>query len=119
MRCLHPQADNPRQFSADNRLILEGSARDAHELRIINLTRWPDSFYARFCVGPGLDQAYPRGFEPLSALDNVDDDSLSLVESADARSVKRGDWTNTSLPPLSRAMKPYKKCNIKTNLLRW
>ena len=31
-------------------------ARDAHELRI-NLTR--DAFYARFCVGPGLDQAHP------------------------------------------------------------
>ena len=114
MRCLHPQADNPRQFSANNRLILEGSARDAHELRIIKLTRWPDAFCARFLVGPDLDQAHPCSFESLSALDNIDDDSLSLVESADARSVKRGDWTNTSLPPLSRAMKPYRKYNIKT-----
>jgi len=91
MRCLHPQADNPRQFSADNRLILEGSARDAHELRIINLTRWPDSFYARFRLGPGLDQAHPCGLESLSALDNIHDHLLSLVESADARSFKRGD----------------------------
>src|SRR5580704_18966385 len=103
MRCLHSQTDNPRQFSADNRIVLEDPARDAHELRIIKLTRWPDAFYARFLVRPGLDQAHPRGFEPVSALDDIDNDSLSLVESADARSVKRGDRTNTSLPPLSRA----------------
>src|SRR5260370_40749585 len=96
MRCLHPQTDNPRQFSADNRIVREDPARDAQELRVITLNGGPDAFCARFCVGPGLDQAYPCGFEPLSALDNIDDDSLSLVESADARSVKRGVWTNTS-----------------------
>ena len=57
MRCLHPQTDNPRQSSVDYRIVLEDPARDAHELRIISLTRWPDAFYARFCV-PGLDQAH-------------------------------------------------------------
>jgi hypothetical protein len=91
MRCLHPQADNPRQFSADNRLILEGSARDAHELRIINLTRWPDSFYARFRLGPGLGQAHPGGFESLSALDDIDDHLLSFAEAGDPRSFESRD----------------------------
>ena len=92
MRCLHPQTDNPRQFSADYRIVLEDPARDAHELRIISLTRWPDAFYARFCV-PGLDQAHlctasaPGPFRPS----NIDDDSLSLAENADVRSFKRGD----------------------------
>src|SRR5438105_1117013 len=114
MRCVHPQTDNPWQFSADNRVVLEDPARDAHELRIIKLARWPDAFYARFLVGPDLDQPHPCSFESLSALDKIDNDGLSLVESADVRSVKRGDWTNTSLPPLSRAMKPYRECNIKT-----
>ena len=91
MRCLSPQTDNARQFSPDNRIVLEDPARDAHELRIIKLNRWPDAFCARFLVGPDLDQAHPCGLESLSALDNIHDHLLSLVESADARSFKRGD----------------------------
>src|SRR5215831_21004971 len=110
MRCLHPQTDNPRQFSADHRIVFEDPARNAHELRI-NLSRWADAFYARFCVGPGLDQAHPCTASapgPL-ALDNIDDYSLSLAESADGRSFKRGDMDEHNLPPLSRTMKPYRK----------
>ena len=38
-----------------------------------------------------LDEAYHRGFEPLSALDDIDDNSLSLVENTDAGSFKRRD----------------------------
>src|SRR5260370_20309302 len=91
MRCLHPATDNPRQFSADNRIVLEDPARDAHELRIIKLARWPDAFCARFRLGPGLDQAHPCSFESLSALDNFHDHLLSLVESADARSFESRD----------------------------
>ena len=88
----HPQTDNPRQSSADYRILLEDPARNAHELHIISLTRWPDAFDARFCV-PGLDQAHlctASAPGPL-ALDNIDDYSLSLAESADGRSFKRGD----------------------------
>ena len=91
MRCLHPQADNPRQFSADNRLILEGSARDAHELRNIKLNGWPDAFCARFLVGPDLDQAHPCGFESLSALDDIDDHLLSFAERRDPGSFESRD----------------------------
>jgi hypothetical protein len=87
MRCLHPEADNPRQFSADNRIVLEDPARDAHELRIINFTRWPDAFCARFLVGPDLNQAHPYSFEPLSALD----DRLSFNEACDPGSFESRD----------------------------
>ena len=88
----HPQTDNPRQSSADYRSVPEDPARDAHELRLINLTRSLDRFYARFCVGPSLDQAHsctasaPGRFRRS----NIDGDSLSLAESADVRSFKLG-----------------------------
>src|SRR3984893_8382430 len=91
MRCLHPEADNPRQFSADNRIVLEDPARDAHELRIIKLTRWPNAFCARFLVGPDLDQAHPCSFESLSALDHIHDHLLSFTEAGDPRSFESRD----------------------------
>src|SRR6266436_6120758 len=91
MRCLHPETDNPRQFSADNRIVLEDPARDAHELRIIRLARWPDAFCARFLVGTDLDQAHPCSFESLSALDKIDDDGLSFNEARDPGSFESRD----------------------------
>ena len=106
MRCLHPQADNARQFSADNRLILEGSARDAHELRIIKLTPWPDAFCARFLVGPDLDQAHPRGFESLSALDHIHDHLLSFTETGELRSFESRDVDEHVFAAAVPLMKP-------------
>src|SRR5205807_654588 len=85
------ETDNPRQFSADHRIVLEDPARDAHELRIIKLARWPDAFCARFRVGPGLDQAHPCGFESLSALDDIDDYLLSFAERRDPGSFESRD----------------------------
>ena len=49
-----------------------------------------------------LDQANPRGFRPLSALDKIDKDGLSFSEARDPGCSRAEMWTNTSLPPLSR-----------------
>ena len=43
------------------------------------------------CGWPDLDQADPRGFESLSALDNIDDYGLSLVESGNTRTLQSRD----------------------------
>src|SRR5215813_13563239 len=97
MRCLHPQTDNPRQSSADCRSVLEGPANDAHELRI-NLTRWADAFYARFCVGPGLDQAHPCTASAPGPRPSTTSTTTACrsprVPMADRSSAET--WTNTS-----------------------
>src|SRR5215510_4091008 len=117
MRCLHPQTDNPRQFSSDYRIVLEDPTCDARELRIINRTRWPDALYARFCVGPGLDQALlclasaPGPFRPSTRSTTAACPS-PRVRVSDRSSAEM--WTNTSLPRLSRTIKPYRKCSMKT-----
>src|ERR1700722_390189 len=114
MRCLHSQTDNSRQFSADNRIVLEDPARDAHELRIIKLTRWPDAFYARFCVGPGLDQAHPctasRLLRPWTTSTTTACPSPRVLMS-DGSSAET--WTNTSSAAVPHD-EAVRKCNIKT-----
>src|SRR5919198_3105461 len=100
MRCLHPQTDNPRQFSADHRIVLEDPAREAHELRIITLTRWADAFYARFCVGPDLDQTHRcRASAPAPSASTKSTTTACpspRVPLSDRSSA--GPWRNTSLP---------------------
>jgi hypothetical protein len=55
---------------------------------------------------PDLDQAYPSGFRPLAALGKTKGDAFTFIEACEPRWCESRMWTNTSLPPPSRAMKP-------------
>jgi hypothetical protein len=53
-----------------------------------------------------LAQPYSRRFEPLAALGDIEGDAFTFIQGRQPGSFKAERWTNTSLPPLSRAMKP-------------
>ena len=53
-----------------------------------------------------LDQPYLRGFESLSALDNIDDNRLSFVEACNPGSFKSRDVDEHVLPAVVPSNKP-------------
>ena len=57
-----------------------------------------------------LDQANPRGFRPLSALDKIDKDGLSFSEARDSRSFKSRDVDEhifAAAVPCDEAVAPF------------